>query len=102
MNLYDTIANLLEKNVINPDMVIYLQADTDTLVKNINKRQRTFEVNISYEYINTPPFKAMWGIICDGIINKAIFRNKIVSLYIRESIYNGLTICKYMRCCNKQ
>jgi len=52
MNLYDTIANLLEKNVINPDMVIYLQADTDTLVKNINKRQRTFEVNISYEYID--------------------------------------------------
>ena len=52
MNLYDTIANLLEKNVINPDMVIYLQADTDTLVKNINKMQRTFEVNISYEYID--------------------------------------------------
>ena len=52
MNLYDTIANLLEKNVITPDMVIYLQADTDTLVKNINKRQRTFEVNISYEYID--------------------------------------------------
>ena len=52
MNLYDTIANLLEKNVINPDLVIYLQADTDTLMKNISKRNRPFEVNISYKYID--------------------------------------------------
>ena len=52
MNLYDTIANLLEKNVINPDLVIYLQADTDTLMKNISKRNRLFEVNISYKYID--------------------------------------------------
>ena len=52
MNLYDTIANLLEKNVINPDLVIYLQADTDTLMKNISKRNRSFEVNISHKYIN--------------------------------------------------
>ena len=52
MNLYDTIANLLEKNVINPDLVIYLQADTDTLMENISKRNRSFEVNISYKYID--------------------------------------------------
>ena len=52
MNLYDTIANLLEKNVINPDLVIYLQADTDTLMKNISKRNRSFEVNISCKYID--------------------------------------------------
>tara|TARA_B100000959_G_C14882053_1_gene582963 strand:+ start:322 stop:963 length:642 start_codon:yes stop_codon:yes gene_type:complete len=52
MNLYDTIANLLEKNVINPDLVIYLQADTDTLMKNISKRNRSFEINISYKYID--------------------------------------------------
>ena len=52
MNLYDTIANLLEKNVINPDLVIYLQGDTDTLMKNISKRNRSFEVNISYKYID--------------------------------------------------
>jgi len=52
MNLYDTIANLLEKNVINPDLVIYLQADTDTLMKNTSKRNRSFEVNISYKYID--------------------------------------------------
>ena len=41
MHLYDTVANLLERNIIRPDMVIYLQADTDVLMKNIAKRGRT-------------------------------------------------------------
>ena len=52
MTLYDTVANLLEKNVINPDLVIYLQADTDTLMRNIARRGRDMEKNISEEYIN--------------------------------------------------
>ena len=38
MQLYDTVANLLERNVIKPDLVIYLQADTDLLMENIAKR----------------------------------------------------------------
>ena len=52
MSLYDSIANMLERNVINPDLIIYLQADTGTLMKNIAKRGREFEANISYDYIN--------------------------------------------------
>ena len=52
MSLYDSIANMLEHNVINPDLIIYLQADTSTLMKNIAKRGRDFEANISYDYIN--------------------------------------------------
>ena len=52
MSLYDSIANMLERNIINPDLIIYLQADTSTLMKNIAKRGREFEANISYDYIN--------------------------------------------------
>ena len=52
MQLYDTVANLLERNIIKPDLVIYLQADTDTLMKNIAKRGREMETGISYEYID--------------------------------------------------
>ena len=52
MSLYDSIANMLERNIINPDLIIYLQADTSTLIKNIAKRGRDFEANISYDYIN--------------------------------------------------
>jgi deoxyadenosine/deoxycytidine kinase len=52
MSLYDSIANMLERNIINPDLIIYLEADTSTLMKNIAKRGRDFEENISYDYIN--------------------------------------------------
>jgi len=52
MTLYDTVAKLLEKNVINPDLVIYLQADTNTLMRNISHRGRDMEKNISEEYID--------------------------------------------------
>jgi|TARA_B100001750_G_scaffold129974_1_gene103344 deoxyadenosine/deoxycytidine kinase len=52
MQLYDTVANLLERNVIKPDMVIYLQADTDLLMENIAKRGRRMEKNITWEYID--------------------------------------------------
>ena len=52
MQLYDTVANLLERNVIKPDLVIYLQADTDLLMENIAKRGRRMEKNITWEYID--------------------------------------------------
>jgi deoxyadenosine/deoxycytidine kinase len=52
MTLYDTVANMLERNVIHPDLVIYLQADTDTLMKNIRRRGREYEKNISWDYID--------------------------------------------------
>ena len=52
MDLYDTVANMMEQNVIHPDRVILLQADTKTLMKNITNRGRDFEKNMSEEYID--------------------------------------------------
>ena len=52
MQLYDTVASLLERNIIRPDIVIYLQADTDVLIKNIEKRGRNMEKNVTWEYID--------------------------------------------------
>ena len=52
MSLYDSVAKMMEKNVIHPDLVIFLQADTDTLMKNISKRGRDFEKNMSEDYID--------------------------------------------------
>jgi len=52
MHLYDTVANLLERNIIRPDLVIYLQADTDVLMRNIAKRGRNMESNVTWEYID--------------------------------------------------
>ncbi|MEE9165910.1 MAG: deoxynucleoside kinase [Candidatus Neomarinimicrobiota bacterium] len=52
MSLYDTVANLLERTVMSPDLVIYLQADTDRLIERIIDRSRDFERNVSREYID--------------------------------------------------
>ena len=52
MHLYDTVASLLERNIIKPDLVIYLQADSDILMKNIEKRGRNMERNVTWEYID--------------------------------------------------
>ncbi len=50
--LYEKIADLLEKDIPEPDLVIYLQADTERLVKNIRQRGRSFENRITPEYID--------------------------------------------------
>ncbi len=52
LSLYDTVANLFQRNVVTPDLVIYLQADTNRLMKNIGARARGFEKEISYDYID--------------------------------------------------
>ena len=53
MVLYDTIAKILEKDIIYPDLAIFLQADTDKLMSNIAKRGRAYEGNISSSYIES-------------------------------------------------
>ena len=35
MSLYNSIANILEKNIVYPDLVIFLQSETSRLMNNI-------------------------------------------------------------------
>lgn len=51
LKLYDTLASQLEKNIIKPDLVIYLQSNVDRLMENIRKRGRPFERDIQRSYI---------------------------------------------------
>lgn len=51
MKLYDGIAKIMEKDIVKPDLVIYLQASTKNLMQSIRKRNRKMEKNISEEYI---------------------------------------------------
>ncbi len=51
--LYNKIAAALDKDVIKPDFVIYLQASTDTLMERIAQRGRAFEKGIEQEYIES-------------------------------------------------
>ena len=49
--LYEKIYNLLDKDIIKPNLVIYLQASIDTLMERIRNRGRSFERRISEDYI---------------------------------------------------
>ena len=53
MVLYDNIAKILEKDIVYPDLAIFLQADTDRLMENIRKRGRDFEQSIDWKYIDS-------------------------------------------------
>ncbi len=50
--IYDKLYSLLEAQVPKPDMVIFLQAETSTLVERIKRRSRKYEAEISEAYIN--------------------------------------------------
>ncbi len=49
--LYDKIYGLIERDVPKPDLVIYLQASVEFLYKRIRQRDRNFENNIDFGYI---------------------------------------------------
>lgn len=51
--LYDRVATLLERDILKPDLVIYLQSNTHRLMANIRKRGRSYEKNIAEDYIRS-------------------------------------------------
>jgi deoxyadenosine/deoxycytidine kinase len=50
--LYNTIARTLETSVPPPDLVVYLQASTETLLRRIAKRGRSYEDDMDEQYVN--------------------------------------------------
>ncbi|MBD3288478.1 deoxynucleoside kinase [candidate division KSB1 bacterium] len=51
--LYEKIMSLLERDIVKPDLVIYLKSSPDRLMINIKKRGRAFEKDMSKEYIES-------------------------------------------------
>ena len=52
IRLYEDVYSILRHKIPKPDLLIYLQADIDTLKKRINMRGRAFEKNINNEYLD--------------------------------------------------
>ncbi|PIP14473.1 MAG: deoxynucleoside kinase [bacterium (Candidatus Stahlbacteria) CG23_combo_of_CG06-09_8_20_14_all_34_7] len=50
--LYEHIIKFIEQDITSPDLVIYLQASPERIMERIKKRNRSFEQDISLEYIN--------------------------------------------------
>ena len=49
--LYERVAVMMEQELPKPDLVLYLQSNTERLMNNIRKRKQPFEKGISPEYI---------------------------------------------------
>ncbi|MDZ7343064.1 MAG: deoxynucleoside kinase, partial [candidate division KSB1 bacterium] len=49
--LYDKVARLLERDILQPDLVIYLQSSTERLRANIRQRNRSYEKPMTEQYI---------------------------------------------------
>ena len=52
MTLYNNVANILEKNIVYPDLIIFLQSETERLIENIKSRGRKYELNMDWNYID--------------------------------------------------
>jgi deoxyadenosine/deoxycytidine kinase len=51
LKLYESLLSSIEKNIPQPDLVIYLQSSVERLMKNIRMRGRKMEENMSEAYI---------------------------------------------------
>jgi len=51
LNLYEQIHHILKGRVLKPDLVVYLQASTEVLLKRIALRGRKFETTITPDYL---------------------------------------------------
>ena len=51
LKLYESLLSTIDKNIPQPDLVVYLQSSVERLMANIRKRQRKMEENMSEEYI---------------------------------------------------
>jgi len=49
--LYEQLFQILKKRIRPPDLVIFLQAKTEVLMERIRNRNRKYERNISYKYL---------------------------------------------------
>jgi deoxyadenosine/deoxycytidine kinase len=52
LKLYDLIASNLDRNIVSPDLVIYLQSPVIRLMKNIRSRDRRIEKEMTEDYID--------------------------------------------------
>lgn len=52
LGLYNSIARVVGASIPRPDLVVYLQASTDVLLKRIESRGRNYEFNMDEAYID--------------------------------------------------
>ncbi|MFC1627594.1 deoxynucleoside kinase [Gemmatimonadota bacterium] len=51
--LYEKLVDLIEPEIVVPDLIIYLQATTEVLIERIHRRGRSFERRLSEDYLRS-------------------------------------------------
>jgi len=51
LRLYEQVSSALDKNIVTPDLVVYLQSSVERLMHNIRKRDREIEKELTGQYI---------------------------------------------------
>jgi deoxyguanosine kinase len=51
LGMYDRVAHALQKDIVAPDFVVYLQANVDTLLDRIKRRGRPWELKMDRAYL---------------------------------------------------
>ena len=72
LKLYETLVGSIEHNIVQPDLVVYLQSSVPRLMQNIRHRARSIEESISEGYIRD----------LNEAYNYFFFRYKATSLLI--------------------
>lgn len=99
LRIYEQVAGSLDKNIIQPDLVIYLQSSVTRLMENIRKRNRPIEKEISEEYIENlneaykyffSRFKATRVLIvnceeADFLNNNSEFENLLAEIFSQDT-----------------
>jgi deoxyguanosine kinase len=52
LTMYEHLYQIMDKDIPHPDIIIYLRASTEVLMKRIMLRDRPFERKISYQYMD--------------------------------------------------
>ncbi|NUM48412.1 MAG: deoxynucleoside kinase [Anaerolineales bacterium] len=52
LEMYHRVHEALAEKIVQPDLVVYLRAETSTLMKRIAQRDRPYERNMEWEYID--------------------------------------------------
>ena len=72
LKLYETLVGSIEHNIVQPDLVVYLQSSVPRLMQNIRHRARSIEESMSEDYIRD----------LNEAYNYFFFRYKATSLLI--------------------
>jgi deoxyguanosine kinase len=63
LDMYNRVHEALAEKIVLPDLIVYLRADTGVLMQRIAQRDRPYERNIEYAYIEELN-QALRGFLC--------------------------------------